>query len=77
MTGEYDLVKDIIRKTIGEKSVYSIEDVQRLLGKSRNEIYNLIYDGVLIPIEKNHKPRKYTFTLISVIEAYIKLSKGE
>ncbi|WP_457626727.1 helix-turn-helix domain-containing protein [Persephonella sp.] len=74
------IAKEIITKTIGEKSVYSVEDAQRLLNKSRQEIYNLIYEGILKPIERNNKhnkPRRYTFTFISLLDAYIKLTEGE
>ncbi|WP_457643500.1 helix-turn-helix domain-containing protein [Persephonella sp.] len=71
------IAKEIITKTIGEKSVYSVEDAQKLLKKSRQEIYNLIYEGILKPIERNNKPRRYTFTFISLLDAYIKLTEGD
>ncbi len=70
------IAKDIIAKTLGLKSVYTVEDAMKLLGRSRQAIYELIYEGILIPIENSNrnKPRKYTFTFLSLISAYIKLS---
>ena len=74
---EINIVREIITKNIGEKAVYTVEDVQKLFNKSRPEVYNLIYEGILIPIEcsNGNKPRKYTFTLLSLINAYIKLTE--
>ncbi|NPA52675.1 MAG: helix-turn-helix domain-containing protein [Aquificae bacterium] len=71
------IAKEIIAKAVGEKPVYSVEDAQKLFNKSRQEIYNLIYEGILKPIERNNKPRRYTFTFISLLNAYIKLTEGE
>ncbi|EDP73155.1 helix-turn-helix domain-containing protein [Hydrogenivirga sp. 128-5-R1-1] len=76
MKSEFDIAKEIITKTIGEKPFYTVEDIQKLFGKSRQWVYELVYEGLLVPVEKNHNPRKYTFTLISLIESYIKLTRG-
>ena len=79
MNYKIQIAKETILKHIGDKPIYTVEDAQKLFNKSRNEIYNLIYDGILKPNEVNHnkKPRKYTFTLINLIDSYIKLTEGE